>query len=195
MDFQLDEDGANSSPVPNPRRASPRTSTNRFIYQYLYVLTNAAGDQQVVKSAVFDNAYKMSIALLRSYRFLEQRLLADIALVRRPTTGFLLDLIKLRLAINQARELITRICTEPEFPGQITQGFTILDFTPEPGSVPLRGARMEIQVKSVPETASGYDLLQTNSSSPQRNHFTPMEYKFINQYMRFLRASPSFPQF
>jgi hypothetical protein len=182
MDFQIEE-------------TSHGTSTDRYIYQFRYVLTNAVGDQQVVKSSLFDNPYKMSITLLQSYRFLEKRILADIALVRRPTPDFLLDLIKLRLAIGVARELITRICTEPEFPGQITEGFTILDFTPEPGSVPLRGARMEIHVKSIPETATGYDLLHTNSSSPQRNHFTPVEYKFINKYMRFLRAPPSFPQF
>ena len=193
MDFQLEEE-AKARTKTSPR-ASPRTSTDGFIYQYKYVLTNSAGDQQVMKSDVFGNPYKMSIALLQSYKFLEQRLLGDIALVRRPTPDFLLDLIKLRLAINQARELITLICTEPEFPRQITEGFAILDFTPEPGSVPLRAARMEIQVKPVPENATGYDLWRTGPTSPQRNHFTPVEYKFINQYMRFLRTSPSFPQF
>jgi len=190
MDFQLEKKQSGC-----PKGASPRQTDIRFIYQYWYVLTNAAGEQQTVKSSVFDNPYKMAIALIQSYRFLEQRLLADLELVRRPTPDFLLDLIKLRLAIGTARELITRICTEPEFPGQITQGFTVIDFTPEPGSVPLRGARMEIQVKYIPETGTGYDLVQTYSSSPQRNQFTPVEYKFINQYMRFLVAPPRFPQF
>jgi len=191
MEFQV-EDNAKTRLRESP---SPRTSTNRFIYQYKYVLTNSAGDQQVVKSDEFDNPYKMSIALLQSYRFLEQRLLGDLALVRRPTTGVLLDLIKLRIVIARARELITRICCEPDFPEEITEGFPILEFTPEPGSVPLRAARMEIQVKTIPEHTTDYDLLRTATSSPHRNHFTPVEYKFINQYMRFLRSAPKFPQF
>jgi len=164
-------------------------NTNRYIYRYRCVITNSAGDQQIMKSDVFDNPYKMSIALLQSYRFLEQRLLGDLALVRRPTSDFILDLIKLRIAITKARSLITQICCEPDFPGQITEGFTVLEFTPRSGAVPVRAAIMEVYCKSAPENTSDYEL------QPLRTHFTPVEYKFINQYMRFLRSVPQFPSF
>jgi hypothetical protein len=189
MDFQFDKD-AKASPS-----ASYTSSTDRYIYQYWYVLTNSVGDKQVVKSAVFDNPYKMAIALIQSYKFLEQRLLADLALVRRPTADLFLDLIKLRISINRARELITRICTEPDFPGQIIESFQVLKFTPEPGSFPLRAAIMEVEAKSIPENATSNNLFRANSHSWARNNFTPVEYKFINQYMRFLRAMPQFPVF
>jgi hypothetical protein len=91
-----------------------------------------------------------------------------------------LDLIKLHRAINGAREIIKQICEEPTFPRQITSGFTLIDFTPEPSSVPLRAALMDIVVKPVSKSFQ----------ERQQTHFTPVEYKFINKY---LRTMPQFP--
>ena len=180
MAFQYEEE-ARTSPV----------TANGYIYRYRYVLTNSAGEHQVVQSSVFDNPYKMSIALLQSYRFLEQRLLGDLVLIRRQTSDSILDLIKLRMAIRNAREQITRICTEPNFPGQITEGFSLLEFTPEYGSVPLRAAAMELVVKYCPDYERTQFVRSANSSKQQRQtHFTHVEYKFINRY---LRTMPKFP--
>jgi hypothetical protein len=162
-----------------------------YIYRYRYVLTNSAGDQQTAQSPVYDNPYKMSIALLQSYRFLEQRLLGDLALIRRHTPDSLLDLIKLKMAISRARVIITQICEEPIFPGEITEGFSLLEFTPEYGSVPLRAATMELVVKYCPDYERTMLVRSANSSpQPRQTHFTPVEYKFINRY---LRTMPKFP--
>jgi hypothetical protein len=172
----------------------------KYIYRYRSVLTNWAGDQQIMLSPVYANPYKMSIALLQSYRFLEQRIIADLALLRRPTPDSLLDQIKLRIAISQARQLVNRICCEPEFPGELTEGFTLIDFTPEPGSAPLRSVFMEIQVEYKPDYHKNpFALISSRRSSstsssleqqPKQQHFTPIEYKFINRY---LRSMPQFP--
>ena len=163
-----------------------------YIYRYRYVLTNLVGEQQITQSPVFVNPYKMSIALLQSYRFLEQRLLGDLALIRRQTSDSLLDLIKLRMAISKARVIITQICEEPNFPGQITEGFSLLEFTPEYGSVPLRAAAMELVVKYCPDYERTRIVSCANSSSqPLQTHFTPVEYKFINRYLRTMPVFPS----
>jgi hypothetical protein len=171
----------------------------KYIYRYRTVFTNWTGDQQTTLSPVYDNPHKMLIALLQSYRFLEQRVFADLALIRRPTPDSLLDQIKLRIAISRARELVTQICSEPDFPAELIEGFTLIDFTPEPGSAPLRGVFMEIQVEYKPDYHKNpFTLISSRRSSTSssleqqstRNHFTPVEYKFINRY---LRSMPQFP--
>ena len=161
----------------------------QHIYRYRYILINSSGEKQTMISPIYTNPYKMSIALLQSYRFLEQRLIGDLALVRRQTTEFLLDLLKFRLAIGDARELINKICTEPDFPGRVTYSFQLFEFTPEAGSVPLRAAVMEVMVNHAP----GYShkcLVTEITPAIQQTHFTPVEYKFINRY---LRTMPKFP--
>jgi len=159
------------------------------IYRYRYVLTNSSGENQTMLSPIFTNPYKMSMALLQSYRFLEKRLIGDLALVRRKTTEFLPDLLKFRVVIDNARELINKICTEPVFPGQITESFPLLEFTPGSGSVPLRAACMEVMVKHAPDY-SHKCLVTGITPAIQQTHFTPVEYKFINRYVRTM---PQFP--
>jgi len=171
----------------------------KYIYRYRSVLTNWADEQQITLSPVYTSPHKMSIALLQSYRFLEKRIISDLALLRRPTPDSILDQIKLRIAISHARDLIRQICCEPDFPSELTEGFTLIDFTPEPGSAPLRGAFMEIQVEYKPDYHKNpFALISSRRSSTSssleqqstRNHFTPVEYKFINRY---LRTMPTFP--
>lgn len=176
-------------------------SKSKYIYRYRTVLTNSVGEKQITLSPVYDNPYKMFIHLLQSYRFLEQRVFADLALLRHPTSDSLLDQIKLRIAIGQARELVNQICCEPDFPAELTEGFTLIDFTPEPASIPLRGVFMEILVKYDPEYhRNPFAMISygRNSQSKTREeqryltqqNFTPVEYKFINRY---LRSMPQFP--
>lgn len=183
----------------SPAHVEQAETNSKYIYRYRSVLTNWAGDQQTTVSAIYTNPHKMSIALLQSYRFLEQRIIGDLALLRRPTSDSLLDQIKLRIAICRARELIQRICCEPEFPGELTDGFTLIDFTPEAGSVPLRAVFMEIQVEYNPDYHKDPFALISHSrrgstssiiSGGDQQHFTPVEYKFINRY---LRTMPQFP--
>lgn len=195
LDEQFEVSGTQS-----PTRFKTPEVSGKYIYRYRSVLTNCAGDQQTTVSPVYDNPHKMLIALLQSYRFLEQRIIADLALLRRPTPDSLLDQIKLRIAISRARELVNRICCEPDFPTGLNEGFTLIDFTPEPGSAPLRGAFMEIQVEYKPDYHKNpFALISSRRSSstsssleqqPNQQHFTPIEYKFINRY---LRSMPQFP--
>ncbi len=188
----------------SPTRFKTPEVSGKYIYRYRTVLTNWAGDKQTTASPVYTNPHKMLVALLQSYRFLEQRIFADLALLRRPTPDSLLDQIKLRIAISRARELVTQICCEPDFPAGLTDGFTLIDFTPEPGSAPLRGVFMEIHVEYKPDfhknpfalISHGRRSSSTNSISsnlvhqPIQQHFSPIEYKFINRY---LRSMPQFP--
>ncbi len=189
-----------SETEPSPTHIKTPQVSGKYIYRYRSVLTNWAGDKQTTLSPVYDNPYAMSIALLQSYRFLEQRVIGDLALLRRQTADILLDQIKLRIAINHARDLIRHICCEPDFPAELTEGFTLIDFTPEQGSAPLRGVFMEILVKYDPDyhknpfALISHDRRGSTSSCLEqqstRNHFTPVEYKFINRY---LRTMPQFP--